>query len=55
MWKEDVKILLDECFLNYDGSQINLDGKITLEFNDLNNFYKSFQIKKIYRKNIKEV
>ena len=55
MWKEDVKILLDECFLNYDGSQINLDGKITLEFKDLNNFYKSFQIKKNSRKNIKKV
>ena len=55
MWKEDVKILLDESFLNYDGTQINLDGKITLEFKNLNNFYKSFQIKKNIRKKIKKV
>ena len=55
MWKEDVKILLDESFLNYDGEQINLDGKITLEFKDLNNFYRSFQIKKNIRKKIEKV
>ncbi len=55
MWKEDLKILLDECSLNYDGSQINLDGKVTLEFEDLNNFYRSFQIKKIDRKKIEKI
>ena len=55
MWKEDLKILLDESFLNYDGNQINLDGRITLEFKDLNNFYRSFQIKKVNRKKIEKI
>tara|TARA_B100000963_G_scaffold300901_1_gene273395 strand:+ start:268 stop:1758 length:1491 start_codon:yes stop_codon:yes gene_type:complete len=55
MWKEDLKILLDESFLNYDGNQINLDGRITLEFEDLDNFYRSFQIKKIHRKKIDKI
>ena len=55
MWKEDLKILLDESFLNYDGNQINLDGRITLEFKDLDNFYRSFQIKKIFRKKINKI
>ena len=54
-WKDDLKISLDESFLTYDGNQINLDGKITLDFIDLENFYRSFQIKKIHRKKIKKV
>ena len=55
MWKEDLKISLEECFLNYDGNQINLDGKLTLEFIDVENFYRSFQIKKNNRKKIKKI
>ena len=55
MWKEDLKILLDESNLNYDGNQINLDGKITLQFKDIDNFYRSFQIKKNNRKKINKV
>jgi len=55
MWKEDVKIKLDECYLNYDESQINLNGKIILNFLDLDNFYKSFQVNKNYRKEIKNI
>ena len=55
MWKEHLKILLDESFLNYDGNQISLNGKITLDFLDLDNFYRSFQIKKNYRKKIQQI
>jgi len=55
MWKEDLKISLEECFLNYDGNQINLDGKLIFEFIDVENFYKSFQIKKTNRKKIKKI
>ena len=54
-WKNDLKISLDESFLNYDGNQINLDGKITFDFDDLENFYRSFQIKKVNRKKIKKI
>ena len=55
MWKDDLKISLDESFLNYDGNQINLDGKLTFDFIDLDNFYKNFQIKKTNRKKIKKI
>jgi len=55
LWKEDLKISLEECFLNYDENQINLDGKIILNFIDLNNFYKGFQIKKTNRKKIEKI
>ena len=55
LWKEDLKISLEECLLNYDENQINLDGKITLDFIDLDNFYKGFQIKKTNRKKIKKI
>ncbi len=54
-WKDDLKITLDESFLNYDSNQINLDGKLTFDFNDLENFYRSFQIKKINRKKIERI
>ena len=55
MWKEHLKILLNESFLNYDENQISLNGKISLDFIDLENFYRSFQIKKNYRKKIKQI
>ena len=55
MWKRNLKIFLDESYLNYDGSQINLNGKITIEFKDLDNFYRSFQIKKVHRKKIDKI
>ena len=55
LWKEDLKISLEECFLNYDENQINLDGKIILDFTDLDNFYRGFQIKKTNRKKIKKI
>jgi len=55
LWKDDLKISLEECFLNYDENQINLDGKMILDFIDLDNFYKGLQIKKTNRKEIKKI
>ena len=54
-WKDDVEISLTESLLNFDKYQINLVGKIILKFKNLDNFYKSFQIKKKNRKKINEV
>ncbi len=54
-WKEDLTINLSEGYLNYDESQINLEGKINFEFKDIDNFYRSFQIKKIDRKKIDKI
>ena len=55
MWKKDLKISFDETFLNYDDNEIRLIGKVLLNFENLDNFYKSFQISKNYRKKIDKV
>ena len=55
MWKDDLKIYLTESLLNYDQNEIYLIGKIIIDIKDTNDFYKSFQIKKDYRKEIKQI
>tara|TARA_B100001057_G_scaffold470897_1_gene532659 strand:+ start:1204 stop:2691 length:1488 start_codon:yes stop_codon:yes gene_type:complete len=55
MWKDDLKIYLSESLLNYDQDEIYLTGKIIVNVMDTEDFYRSFQIKKIYRKKIKEI
>ncbi len=55
MWKDDLKIFLSESILSYDQDEIFLTGKINVDIEDANDFYKSFQIKKIYRKDIKNI
>ena len=55
MWKDACKISLNESFLSYDEDGINLIGKIVFDFIDINNLYKTFQIKKDDRKNIKKI
>tara|TARA_Y100000389_G_C17419966_1_gene496115 strand:- start:12 stop:1502 length:1491 start_codon:yes stop_codon:yes gene_type:complete len=55
MWKDDLKIELSESLLLYDENQINLVGKMVLNFKNINDFYKSFQIKKNARKEIDQI
>jgi len=55
MWKDDLKITLIEGSLHYDKNDINLIGRIILNFKNIDNFYRSFQVKKDYRKKIKEI
>ena len=55
MWKDDLKIFLTESLLNVNQDDIYLTGKIVVDIKDTNDFYKSFQIKKDYRKEIKEI
>ena len=55
MWKDDLKINLTESLLNFDQNEIYLIGKIIIDIKDTNDFYKSFQIKKNFRKKIKEI
>ncbi len=52
MWKDDLEINLKEGILNYDQNEIFLIGKLIINAKNIDNFYKSFQIKKIHRKNI---
>ena len=54
-WKDDLTILLSESFLSYDDEKINLIGEINLDFINIDDFYKSFQIKKNFRKKIKKI
>ena len=53
MWKKDLKITFNESFLAYNDNEIKIIGNITLEFEDLDNFYKSFQVKKDNRNRLK--
>mgnify|MGYP005710873783 FL=1 len=54
-WKDDLEIILNDGILNNDQNEIYLLGKMTINAKNINNFYKSFQIKKIYRKKIKQL
>ena len=55
MWKEDLKIIFNESLLTLDDDGINLVGTVKLDFRDIDNFYSSFQINKINRKDIKKI
>ena len=55
MWKDDLKIYLTESLLNINQNEIYLTGKVVIDIKDANDFYKSFQIKKNYRKKIQEI
>lgn len=55
MWKDDVKIKLKESLLVFDNNEINLIGKIILDFDNIDDFYKSFQINKRNRKILKQI
>ena len=54
-WKNDLKISLNESLLSLDDDGLNLIGTILLDFKDINSFYKSFQIQKKNRKDLKNV
>ena len=55
MWKDDLKIYLNESLLGYDQDEIYLTGKVIVDIKDSDDFYKSFQIKKEYRKKINQI
>ena len=56
MWKDDLKIILTESLLTHNSdSEIDLIGKLTIQFKDIDNFYRSYQVKKNHRKKIKEL
>ena len=51
-WKDDLEIILNDGLLNNDQNEIYLLGKIVVNAKNINNFYKSFQIKKIIEKKL---
>ena len=54
MWKDDLKITFNESLLSIDEDGINLIGTMLLDFENIKNFYSSFQISKKNRKDIKQ-
>ncbi len=55
MWKDDLKIQLTDSLIIFDKEDTFLTGNILIDIIDIDNFYKSFQVKKINRKKIKKV
>ena len=50
MWKDDLQINLIESLLNYNEDEINLTGSVSLDAKNIDEFYKSFQIKRVFQK-----
>ncbi len=55
LWKENVKVLFSDAFLNFDQEKINFNGRTSFEVKNEDDFYKFFQIKKELRKNIEKI
>ena len=55
MWKDDLKIKLDESFLIYDKSEIYLVSKVILDLKDAMDFFSFFQVPRKNRKSIKKI
>ena len=54
MWKDDLYIKIKEGLVVNSEEEILLVGKLIIDIKNIDDFYKSFQVKKIYRKDIKE-
>jgi hypothetical protein len=55
IWKNSVIINLDSVQLISENNKMILAGSINFEFNDINDFYKQYQIKKTYRKKVEKI
>ena len=55
LWKDDLEIILNDGLLSYDNNEIFLLGKLIINAKNIDDFYKSFQIKKNDRKSIDQL
>ena len=55
MWKDDLEILMNEGLVSYNNNEIFLTGKLIINAIDIDDFYKSFQIKKNNRKKFNRI
>ena len=55
LWKDDLEIILNDAVLSYDENEIYLLGKLLFNAKNIDDFYKSFQIKRVDRKKIKQI
>ena len=54
-WKDDLIISMQDGIIDYNDEGIFLTGRLIIQLEDLNNFYQSFQIKKMNRKKLKKI
>ena len=54
-WKNDLEIKLSESEIIFDQNEIELIGRIVLNFKNIDDFYSSFQVKKINRKIVNQI
>ena len=55
-WRDSINVNLDDVnLINNNNNKIIINGAVSFDFIDLNDFYKQYQIKKINRKKIKKV
>ena len=55
VWKNSIIINLDDVQLISEDNKIMFAGAFTFDFKDINDFYRQYQIKKIYRKKISSI
>ena len=54
-WKDSILINLVDIQLINENNNIIFTGTINFDFKDIDDFYRQYQVKKIYRKNIKKI
>ena len=54
-WKNNVNILFEDTNLDFENEKISLNGRMIINIKDKNDFYKSFQINKGLRKDLKNI
>ena len=54
-WKNSIIINLNDIQLINDNDTIMVVGAVSFDFNEIDDFYRQFQIKKIYRKEINKI
>ena len=54
-WKDNINLSFEDAILDFENEKINLNGKIVANIKDKNDFYRSFQINKDFRKDLKKI
>ena len=54
-WKDNVNLFFEDTIINFEDSKINLIGKMIIDIQDKDDFYKFFQVNKDLRKELKKL
>ncbi len=54
-WKDNVNFYFEDTTLDFEDEKISFNGKMIVNIDDKNDFYKSFQINKDLRKDLKNI